>query len=294
MPPDALCPLCGGTEVEPRFSRGDLPLWNCQCGMVFLHPHPSPEELLEIYGAQYYLGCGIGGEDEEAARAMKRETFRRQLQLAVATVPPGRSLDVGCATGYLMEVAAAAGWEAHGVELSPFAAGVARRSFGDRVFNGTLEQAGYPDGHFDLVTLSDLLEHIPEPRPFLHEVRRVLARDGVLMIVTPDVTSLSARLMGRHWSHYHREHLNYFSPGTLGRLLAECGFSLRYRGGAAKCLTVAYAAGQLRAHPHFLLTPLAQLAHLAAATLHPRLTKISIPVHCGQMLLLAQKEGLNE
>jgi SAM-dependent methyltransferase len=282
--PDVICPLCGGRGASTRFALSDLPVRECGCGMVFLYPHPDAAELVEMYGPGYFKGWGGGGDEDAAARAVKQLTFSSQLALLAGTVEPGRVLDVGCATGYFMEVAAAAGWEAYGVEVSEFAASVAAISFGDRVFQGTLEQAAYPDRHFDLVMLSDLLEHIPEPLPFLREVRRVLAPTGVLMIVTPDVGSLSARIMGRRWSHYHREHLHYFSAQTIDRLLGNCGFTVPSIAAAPKHLNMAYVAAQLRLHRHPVLTPLAELAD---RLLPAFLKKWSLPLRCGQMLVLA-------
>jgi SAM-dependent methyltransferase len=280
---EAICPLCGGRGISTRFPVSDLPILECGCGMVFLYPHPDAAELAGMYGAGYFEGWGGGGDEDAAARAVKQLTFSSQLDL-LRNVKPGRVLDVGCATGYFIEVAAAAGWEPYGVEVSEFAASVAARSFGDRIFQGTLEQADYPDRHFDLVMLSDLLEHIPEPLPFLREVRRVLAPGGVLMIVTPDVGSLSARIMGRRWNHYHREHLHYFSAQTIDRLLAGAGFSVRSSVAAPKHLNIAYLAAQLRLHRHPVLTPLAELADRLLPSF---LKKWSLPLPCGQMLVLA-------
>lgn len=253
--------------------------------MVFLSPKPDGEQLREMYRSDYYQSWGITGDDDESARSMKQGTFAHRMKPLAALVPVGRVLDVGCATGYFLEVAAAAGWDVYGVELSDYAAGLARRTFGDRVFSGTLEQAGYPDGYFDVITLSDLLEHVPDPRSFLHEVRRLLRPDGILMIVTPDVTSLSARIMGARWSHYKQEHLHYFSPGTIIRLLSESGFSVEFTGAAVKYLNFGYIANQFRVYRHFLLTPLCSIAEIL---LPPRLKERNFPLHCGEMLVLAR------
>lgn len=278
------CHLCGLREARRRFPEGALPLWECPCGMVFLHPHPVPEELARIYQSDYYESWGIHGEDEAKTRAMKRGTFKARLQRFAGTAAAGRVLDVGCATGYFLEVAQEAGWDVFGVELSRFAAEAAQQRFGSRVFNGTLEQARYPDGHFDLVTLSDLLEHVPDPRSFLLEVARVLVPGGAVMVVTPDVKSLTAKVMGSRWSHYKREHLYYFSGETLARLLEETGFRVLERRAAAKCLNVAYVTTQFRAYPHFLATP---LFNLASALLPARAKNHNLSIRCGEMLIIA-------
>ena len=254
--------------------------------MVFLWPQPDDAQLREIYRPDYHLRWGIGGDEEEGLRAMKRQTFKRQLDRLSGSVASGRVLDVGCATGFFLEVATEAGWNAYGVELSGFAAELAQRRFGDRVFNGTLEQATYPDAFFDLVMLSDIIEHVPDPRSFLYEVRRVLRPDGVVMLVTPNSVSLSARLMERHWSHYNPEHLHYFSPATIIRLLSMCGFMVECQEDFPKDLNLNYIGAQLEKNPRLFM---AGICRLAGAVVPVCLKEWNFSVHCGEMMVLARK-----
>ena len=290
MRSDAPCSLCGANDAPPRHSGSPLPLKKCACGMVFLSPQPTAEELQEIYRSDYYLSLGISGDDEESPRAMKQHTFRRQFEAVARRVKPGKVLDVGCASGFFLEVADAAGWEAYGVELSSFAAELAKRRFGPRVHNGTLEQAGYPEAFFDAVTLFDLLEHVPDPKSFLGEVLRVLRPDGKLLLVMPNVASLSARIMGRHWSHYNAEHLHYFSPATIARLLSGCGFAVESVGKAPKSLNLNYIFKQLRRYPRSLITPLVSIAD---ALLPAWSKELNLSLHCGEMLVVARKMPLS-
>ena len=183
-----------------------------------------------------------------------------------------------------MEVANESGWETHGVELSEFSSSIARKTFGDRVFCGQLHEAAYPDSHFDLVTLSDLLEHVPDPGTFLDEVRRVLTRKGILLIVTPDIGSLSFRIMGRRWSHFKLEHLWYFSASTLSRLLARHGFSIQYIRPAPKHLNLAYIINQFSVYHHPVLTPICRLLDIITPTW---LKTRNTPVLCGEMIVMA-------
>lgn len=286
VPPELLCPICNALDTPLRFAQCRLPIRKCSCGMEFLWPQLGEEQLKEIYQAGYYESCGLTDDNDRSVRNMKQATFMRWLKQLTGVVPVGKVLDVGCATGYFLEVAASAGWDVYGVELSEYAAGLAQRRFGNHVFSGSIEQANYPDNSFDLVTLFDLLEHVPSPRTFLKEVWRLLSPKAFLMITTPDVTSLSARLMGRHWSHYHQDHLYYFSPDTITRLLHECGFSVVGKAAAAKYLNGKYIINQFRAYPHFLMTPLCNIGEL----LLPKLLKESNFSACsGDMVLLAQK-----
>jgi SAM-dependent methyltransferase len=134
---------------------------------------------------------------------------------------------------------------------------------------GTLDQAvtALPLGpeSFDLITLWDVIEHVPDPQQLLGCVRSLLRPDGKLLLETQNVRSLWARLLGRRWHHYkHAEHLYHFDPDTIARLLAACGFKLLHCGPgyAGKYVSfgfIAERAGRLGRIPGLLFSPLALL-----------------------------------
>jgi SAM-dependent methyltransferase len=286
VPRDLCCPLCGAPDVPFKFAGHPLPIRECACGMVFLWPQPDEAHLREIYQPAYHRGWGIGTDGEAALRGMKHRTFRRLLKSLSRVVATGRVLDVGCATGFFLEVAAEAGWDVYGVELSTYAAELARDKFGDRVFSGTLEQAAYPDEFFDLVMLSDIIEHVPDPRSFLREVRRVLRPGGVVALVTPNSESMSARLMGRHWNHFNAEHLHYFSPAAITRLLVTSGFVVERGENFPKDLNLNYIIAQLGKYPRPFMTA---LCRGAGAVLPSWSSALNFPVCCGEMMVVARK-----
>jgi SAM-dependent methyltransferase len=119
------------------------------------------------------------------------------------------------------------GWQVNGVELSPQATAHARNVLGLDVRQGSLEEAGYPDAHFDVVTLWHVLEHLPSPRRTLVEVKRVLKPGGTLICEVPNEHSLQSRLLGKHWFHLDPpRHLYAFSPTTLRRVVRAAGLAV--------------------------------------------------------------------
>ncbi|HET9253307.1 MAG TPA: class I SAM-dependent methyltransferase, partial [Candidatus Eisenbacteria bacterium] len=93
--------------------------------------------------------------------------------------------------------------------------------------------AGIPDGTYDVVTLWEVLEHLPDPRGTLSAVRRTLKPQGLLALSTPDAGSAVARILGRRWPGWSKipEHLFFFDRSTTRRILVEAGFhilSMRY------------------------------------------------------------------
>jgi SAM-dependent methyltransferase len=255
---------------------------------VRVEPFPTEEEVRALYGRSYYDAWGMeGDEGREAVRAMKTITFGRRLRELGRGGDGEALLDVGCATGFLLHAAREAGYEPWGVELSAYAAAEAAREFPGRIHHGTLEEARYADGRFAVVVLSDLLEHVREPLDFLREVRRVLRPGGRLLIVTPDVGSLSARLMGRRWFHRKAEHLYYFSRQSLSGLLERAGFRPRACRTVRKALTLAYLENQLRVYPKPVLTP---ALGLLKALLPAALARHPLWLRTGELALEAERK----
>lgn len=199
------------------------------CGLRYLHPQPTAEELERLYGAEYFSHAtpGSPGYDRYVDEIENhRLTFADRLRRLPAPGPGGRLLDVGASIGVFVEQARRAGWDAEGVEPSAWAAQFARETLGQPVRTGTLEAQGLPDGGYTLITMWEVIEHLPDPAAVLAQVYRLLQPGGVLALSTPDARSLVTRLLGPRWPGWRKipEHLFFFDRRTLDRLLREAGF----------------------------------------------------------------------
>jgi 2-polyprenyl-3-methyl-5-hydroxy-6-metoxy-1,4-benzoquinol methylase len=258
----------------------------------FLWPQPGGDELRTRYSADYYRAWGLEDirRDDEALRRMKTATFALRLDTIARHRGPRRLLDVGCATGYLLELARRRGFEPYGIELSPVAAAVARERLpAERIHCGTLRDHPFPEAYFDAVAMCDVLEHEPDPGAALGAAYRLLQDGGVLALTTPDLDSVSRRLMGRRWTHYKREHLFYFRRRTVARLAAAGGFEVLEAGAAHKALTLSYVQSQLATYPHWLLSPVVASLHRIA---FPSLRARVFHVTAGEMVALLRKRQL--
>jgi SAM-dependent methyltransferase len=222
------CVVCGGRERRHQRSQNGYAIVRCtDCGLRFLDPQPTEAELTALYGEYYYVSPdsrqrGYEGYATEAENW--RRTFRDRLRDLPAT--HGRLLDVGAATGFFVEQANAIGWDAVGIEPSQWAADYARTELGVDVQTGDLATIRFPDAAFDVVTLWEVIEHLPDPAVTLREVRRILRPGGHLILSTPDAGSLAARLSGKRWLGWRKvpEHLFFFDRSNLDRLLVQEGF----------------------------------------------------------------------
>ncbi|MEA2216250.1 MAG: hypothetical protein QOK19_1811, partial [Solirubrobacteraceae bacterium] len=160
--------------------------------------------------------------DEETGR---RRAAARVLDLVGAHVPTGKLLDVGCGHGLLLDEARKRGYETLGLELAADAAGYARESLGLEVLEQTIEDLD-DDARFDVITLIDVLEHLPDPASTIRRCRDLLMPDGVLCIVTPDPSSVTARLAGRRWWGLVPAHSFLVPRRTLLELLIAGGLAI--------------------------------------------------------------------
>lgn len=169
---------------------------------------------------------GLVDEEYKASSDARRFAFEDLLKRVREQRPYAVTLlDIGAGTGILCGEARKAGFEAEGVEPSAWSVAEARRQ-------DLLMHEGYfphPDvdgRQFDVVTICDVIEHVSCPADLLQAARRCLAPDGLLVIVTPDVDSWAARLMGRRWWHFRPAHIGYFTTRTMAAVMASSGFSL--------------------------------------------------------------------
>lgn len=206
--------------ASSRQKAGYFPIVRCnECGLVMTNPRDDIESLSQIYSA-------LQDPIYEAEDTNRRRTSEEHLGLVHRYWPrPGRLLDIGCATGSFVCLAQQAGWQATGLDASHWSVAQARRRCsGANFVPSLLEEADFPAGTFEVITLWDVLEHVASPAGTLQRVYHWLVPGGFLFLNLPNSHSLTAKIMGRYWVLLLREHLWYFSPATIQHLLRQNGF----------------------------------------------------------------------
>ena len=221
------CHVCGGARFYYLFSAADYRVVRCDdCGLVFLNPQPSDDELARIYNADYFLGSNTG-KSSQAVREIKQATASLYLSEISRFCGPGSGhlLEIGCGDGDCLVTAQAAGWRVTGVEYSATACEKARQRLKHgELFCGELQSVRLEAEQFDLCVISDVIEHVRSPMDFLREIHRLLKPGGALFIATPSIDSWSARLMRQKWMEFKAEHLTYFDRQTLQTALFKSNF----------------------------------------------------------------------
>lgn len=198
------------------------------CGTLFVGRDPATIDFRALYSKAYFTGGSdavfadyVGQESVRRAHARRRLWMLRHLPPRLP--PRGRLLDVGCAAGFFLAEARAF-YDVQGVELSEWASTYARDRLRLPVSTGTLQEARLPAQHFDVITLWDVIEHVPDPVPLLTEAARVLRPGGRLVLTTGDWGSAYAQSRGAAWHLMEPPwHLTMFSRATMMRAGERAG-----------------------------------------------------------------------
>jgi SAM-dependent methyltransferase len=213
-----LCPCCAGSDWHSRWPGFRL---CCRCGLLFFEANLTPDEIQRLYGDDYFHGREY--MDYHADKPALTKTLAQHLQVVRRLVPAGgRLLEVGCAYGYFLELAAPFYPRSVGVDLSSAAVAEARRRGFDAREGDLLDVA--LDGAFDAVCLWDTVEHLSQPEAVLRRGVALLKPGGCLCLSTGDLGSWLARVQGRRWRQIHPPtHLFYFTRASLRALCGRLG-----------------------------------------------------------------------
>ena len=228
------CWICGGDRLR-LVKPGNLPdvlhpealritdanygltadIFRCEnCGFLQCPNAPPVLELYEQMSDNSY-------EDTRAARAQQA---RALVNIVSRYKKAATLLDVGAGSGILVEEALELGFAAKGIEPSGSLQATAVQR-GLPVTHGVLPNSEVA-GPFEVVTLIDVIEHVPDPLDLMRQIKSVMAPDGICVVVTPDVDSIAARLMGWKWWHFRAAHIGYFNKSTLALALETAGLRI--------------------------------------------------------------------
>lgn len=201
------------------------------CGLEQTIPAPSPEEIKSLYETYY----NFGGEQNTIytrLRSLFLSSWIYRLWMVLdgdmsfhSARGTGRLIDVGCNEGRGLAIYQRNGFVAEGLELNETAANMAR-SQGFKVYTQLLEhfEQPYP---YDVVVLSNVLEHSIDPKGMISHVYRILKPRGEVWISCPNNRSWLRTLFAKYWINWHVPfHISHFSPNTLCKLMQDSGFSV--------------------------------------------------------------------
>ncbi len=217
------CGLCGVDDTRLVTVEDSFKIVRCKkCGLIYLNPRPKTKDLLDFYD-DFFL------TDEKSIFQWSRlmgKVYRETKRNIEKEYPSGKLLDMGCGLGLFLKLWDPQKWELSGIDISKKAVEYAQDE-GLNVREGSLEKAGFSNDYFDVITMFYVLEHLLNPLKVLKEVRRILKKDGLLVVRIPQSISAERflRFFGVRRNLCHPPmHLYDFSTEILREFLLKAGF----------------------------------------------------------------------
>lgn len=205
----------------------NFPIFRCHsCAQLAIWPQPSDTILEAAYKKTYYSPHG-----QSLIAQIYNSLFRiwsiKRLRALARLKPSGRFLDIGCGAGQLVKDMLDRGYDAYGMDTSASLTAVLPDQIKPRIQLKDLTACNYPAASFDLMMLSDVLEHVRQPLVLLQTIHHLLKKDGYLIISVPNWNDPEAYVFGRRFWHNldAPRHLWHFTSSTLARLTKQAGFS---------------------------------------------------------------------
>lgn len=217
------CPVCGANSFAFLFKKQNESFVRCEsCTLVMINPRPIFKDVLNTYNNLYSRNYAIKGEKK--LRRCRRWVGRVKRKY----IKHGRWLDVGCSVGFVVKAANEAGFEGYGVDVEDWGIKYGRDTLQlQNLEQGTLEEQKYPDQFFQVISLYDVIEHVPDLNSLTKELKRILAIAGVIDIITPDISHWRTPGNLSTWDEIKpSEHLYYFNGKTLSLLLEKHGLEI--------------------------------------------------------------------
>ena len=212
------CSQCKENVTRTLLIKQGFSIVQClRCGFVYVNPRVENEQLSGIYEHHYFKNMDFGYVDYEQEKRLRVKNFERWLKDAQNFIPAGKqlsALDVGCAAGYCLDVMKGRGWTAEGLELDEEMC-ARLRSEGQLVYKTPLADFN-GQGLYDVITLFDVIEHIPDLDASFGKLRSLIKPGGIILLVTPDHNSWQRKFFGKKWFQYKPiEHIHYFTRRSL-------------------------------------------------------------------------------
>lgn len=188
------------------------------CDMIYESPRFDAETIVQGYMSSQE-------SEHDSQYPMRVKSFYLTLKKHANHIPaPGaRVLDIGTAGGAFLEAATQYGYDAYGME--PSADLVARgKARGLKIEQGTIEKHSFEENSFDMVCLWDVIEHLPNPKSALIEIRKLLKPNGILLINYPDIGTWQAKIAGKKFWWILSVHLHHFTRKSIKQICKQTGF----------------------------------------------------------------------
>ncbi len=224
------CSVCGSEQYNLLYNVKGFDTVQCKkCEFVFVNPRVGNNDLYKMYSDNYFTNQneGYGYQNYELTSHLRSKTFQKWIEGIEPYLSKGKGLilDIGCASGTFLELMREKGWDVEAIELDKQ---MVEKLKGKniKVFEKPFEEFT-SDKKYQLITMFDVLEHIPDLKTTFEKLHELLDKDGIVVLITPDFSSTQRKVFGKKWFQYKpQEHIQYFTPATLAKAIEPYGLTL--------------------------------------------------------------------
>ncbi len=217
------CNLGHRSEPEHLWDKDGFGYYRCaDCGLVWVSPQLTDESVAHIYKTVF------GNKHAARQRPDNFNVYQPILEQIQPYRQNNRLLDVGCFTGNFLLAAREQGWQVEGTEVSERAIEIATSEYGLTIHSGDLTSLDLPDNYYDVVTLSDVIEHVSDPLATIRQIHRILRPGGILYMDTPHFFSIPYLIFKQQWSVFFPWHRTYFSARNMKLALELAEFRVQH------------------------------------------------------------------
>lgn len=248
------------------------------CGLMYVNPIRPHKEIIEEYAT---------GSDETfiSQNDARVDTFKKYLKILDSKFPKkGKVLDIGTAGGAFLKAVKEDGWDCEGIEPNRWMAEWAMKRYGVKIHIGTLDDFKGKNEAYDVITLWDVLEHVPNPMNTLEKCNSLLKKEGLLIVNYPDIGSIISKIMRSKWVFLLSVHLYYFDRKTIREYLKKTKFDVLEIKPHFQKLELGYLAQRISPYNKTISKIVTKAVGTAG------LSKVQIPYWLGQTLVIAKKK----
>ncbi len=223
------CFVCGGKDFSPlkncidyTVSKNTFNIVQCKnCGFKFTNPRPNGVEIGKYYESEEYVSHSDSGKGiiNFIYKKVRNYTINKKIKLVNSFSKDQTILDIGCGTGAFLNACIENGWKIEGIEPSDGARNFAKSNY-HLDLNPENKLASLANDSFSIITMWHVLEHVHLLNERIEELKRLLKKDGTIIIAVPNCNSYDAEYYSEFWAAFDLpRHLYHFTPDTMGKLL---------------------------------------------------------------------------
>ncbi|MDP4266785.1 MAG: class I SAM-dependent methyltransferase [Bacteroidota bacterium] len=222
------CLICGSNNlsrelecIDHTLTKEPFTLEKCSdCGFLFTNPRPEKDIIGKYYESPDYISHTNSnrGLVNGIYQFVKKYNLIKKLQLISNYKKSGNILDIGCGTGDFLNICKKSKWITFGIEPNDKARSFAQKNNGIDVFTED-KLNEFENNFFDVITLWHVLEHVSDLNERIITIKRILKKDGILVVAVPNCDSKDAKIYKQYWAGYDvPRHLYHFTPNTIEKL----------------------------------------------------------------------------